>query len=177
MRFSHVTSNEPAWNPCFQLKKSHWEINATEYMTLVWTNISSSISLCFVLNCAANILKQMFHSWKLSNLNTLTRFGLATLYGEYIWYNRHLGNTPLPDDTKPLPDPMLVYHQWIPLKFTRGQFQSKCLRHQLVEYTAHSKLPPYLAGTMLTILLIAFRLPATDPQSRDEINLVYLLMQ
>ena len=33
-------------------------------------------------------------------------------------------------DTKPLPEPMLTYHQWSPVTFILGQFQKRCLNHQ-----------------------------------------------
>ena len=36
----------------------------------------------------------------------------------------------LPDDTKPVSEPMLTDHQWSPVKFMIGQFHKRCLNHQ-----------------------------------------------
>ena len=43
-----------------------------------------------------------------------------------IWVNIGSGNGLLPDGTKPLPEPMLTYHQSGPVAFTWGQFPMKC---------------------------------------------------
>ena len=40
-----------------------------------------------------------------------------------IWVNIGSGNGLLPDGTKPLPEPMLTYHQWGNAPFMWGQFQ------------------------------------------------------
>ena len=37
----------------------------------------------------------------------------------------------VPDGTKPLPEPILTYHQWGPVVITWGQFHIICLSHQL----------------------------------------------
>ena len=39
-----------------------------------------------------------------------------------IWVNIGLGNSLLPDGTKPFPEPMLTEHHWIPVTFILGQF-------------------------------------------------------
>ena len=36
----------------------------------------------------------------------------------------------LPDDTKPLPEPMLTYHQYCPMAFTWGHYHKKIWRDQ-----------------------------------------------
>ena len=41
----------------------------------------------------------------------LTHWGLVMPYGAKIWVNIGSGNGLLPDGTKPLPEPMLTYHQ------------------------------------------------------------------
>ena len=41
-----------------------------------------------------------------------------------IWVNSGLGNGLLPDGTKPLPEPMLTYHQQGPVTFIRGWFHN-----------------------------------------------------
>ena len=48
-----------------------------------------------------------------------------TLYADMvteICINIGSGNGLLPDGTKPLPEPMLTYHQWGPVTITWGQF-------------------------------------------------------
>ena len=35
----------------------------------------------------------------------------------------------LPNGTKPLPEPILINHQWSLLAFTRGQFRKKCSKY------------------------------------------------
>ena len=42
---------------------------------------------------------------------SLTHCGLLTPYVDKIWVNIGSGNGLLPDGTKPLPEPMLTYHQ------------------------------------------------------------------
>ena len=37
----------------------------------------------------------------------------------WIWVNIGPGNGLLPDGTEPLPEPMLTYHQWLPVTFSR----------------------------------------------------------
>ena len=44
-----------------------------------------------------------------------------------IWVNIGTGNGLLPDDTKPLPEPMLTYNQRCSVAFTWEQFHKKCL--------------------------------------------------
>ena len=39
------------------------------------------------------------------------------------------GNGLLPQGTRPLPEPMLTYHQWDPVSFTWVQFHRKCSRN------------------------------------------------
>ena len=43
--------------------------------------------------------------------NILTHWGLVTPYATEIWVNIGPGNGLMPDSTKPLPEPMLTYHQ------------------------------------------------------------------
>ena len=48
------------------------------------------------------------------NMRDLTDWDLMTPYGDMatrIWVNIGSGNGKLPDGTKPLPEPMLTYHQ------------------------------------------------------------------
>ena len=56
----------------------------------------------------------------------LTLCGLVTPYGDIIWVNIGSGNGLLPDGTKPLPEPMLTYHQSGLVAFTQWQFHTKC---------------------------------------------------
>ena len=46
--------------------------------------------------------------------------------------NTDLGNGLLPDGTKPLPEPMLTYHQQGPMAFITGWSSLKYLSHQIV---------------------------------------------
>ena len=39
----------------------------------------------------------------------------------YIWVNIGSGNGLLPDSTKPLPEPMLIYHKYGPVLFIERQ--------------------------------------------------------
>ena len=39
-----------------------------------------------------------------------------------IWLNIDSGNGLLPDGTKPLPEPMLIYHQWVLWYSREGNF-------------------------------------------------------
>ena len=43
------------------------------------------------------------------------------------------GNGLLPEGTKPLPEPMLTYHQWGPVAFIRGYYHEKIWRYQSVK--------------------------------------------
>ena len=54
-------------------------------------------------------------------------------FGSMIWVNKGTGNNLLPDGTKPLPKPMLTYHQWGSVIHTWDQFHRKCSRYQLVK--------------------------------------------
>ena len=63
----------------------------------------------------------------------LTYCGLMTLYGTEIWVNIGSGNGLLPDGTKPLPEPMLTYHQRGSVALSWEQFHRKCSRYQFVK--------------------------------------------
>ena len=52
----------------------------------------------------------------------------------YIWVNIGSGNGLLPDGTKPLPKPVLTYHQWGSVAFTWKQFYRKCSRNQSIKW-------------------------------------------
>ena len=52
-----------------------------------------------------------------------------------IWVNIGLGNGLLPDGTKPLPEPMLAYHQWGPKTFTWKKFHERYPNHQSLKWT------------------------------------------
>ena len=54
-----------------------------------------------------------------------------------IWINIGSGNGLLPDGTKPLPEPMLTYHQSSPVAFTWGQFHTKCSIYPWHEFENH----------------------------------------
>ena len=45
------------------------------------------------------------------------------------WVNIGSGNGLLPDSNKPLPEPMLIYHQRGLVAFTGGQYHRKCSRY------------------------------------------------
>ena len=52
----------------------------------------------------------------------MTHCGLVMPYGDRDRGNIGSGNGLLPDGTKPLPEPMLTYHQWSFVVFTLQQF-------------------------------------------------------
>ena len=56
------------------------------------------------------------------------------------------GNGLLPDGIKPLPEPMLTYHQWGLAAFTWGKFDRKSSWYLLL--IINSRLQPHLPGTM-----------------------------
>ena len=51
----------------------------------------------------------------------------------YIWVNISSGNGLLPDSTKALPKPVLVYHQWGLLAFSWVLFQRNCFRYHSLQ--------------------------------------------
>ena len=54
-----------------------------------------------------------------------------TPYGDiYIWVNTGSGIGLLPDGTKPLPEPMLISHQWGSVAFIWEQFCKRCISYQ-----------------------------------------------
>ena len=68
-----------------------------------------------------------------------------------IWVNIGSGNGMLPDGRKPLPEPLLTYHQWGTVISIGGQFQKEYLSHQW----------PILAGKLL-IWKFLRNLPGTN---------------
>ena len=63
------------------------------------------------------------------DISDLTHCGLVT------WVNIGSGNGLLPDCTKPLPEPMLTYHQWGSLAIIWGQFDKTYFKHHLLKWT------------------------------------------
>ena len=58
------------------------------------------------------------------------------LYVIYTWSSVWPGlNGLLLDGTKPLPEPMLTYHQWGPKTFIWKKFHERCPNHQLLKWT------------------------------------------
>ena len=60
----------------------------------------------------------------------LTHCGLMTPYGGRYLGQHGSGNGLLPDGTKPLPEPMSIYHQQGPLAFIWVQFYKRYFSHQ-----------------------------------------------
>ena len=75
-----------------------------------------------------------------SSLNTLTHSGPVTPY-EKILDNTGSCNGLLPDGTKPLPEPMLTYHQWGSVAYTWG-----CISQELFKISIHK------TGSNITLL-------------------------
>ena len=69
----------------------------------------------------------------LPGTNELTHCGLVAPYADIDMGQPGSGNGLLPDGTKPLPEPMLTYHKWGPVKITWGQFHNGRLSHQSVK--------------------------------------------
>ena len=66
---------------------------------------------------------------------------------QQIWVNIGSGNGLLPDGTKPLPDPVLIDHQWSLAAFTWPQFHMKCSRYRYLIWVSkfiNSRLQPHL---------------------------------
>ena len=61
----------------------------------------------------------------------LTHCGLVMPYGELDLGQQGSGNGLVPDGTKPLPEPMLTYHQTCSVAFIREKFHKKCSAHEL----------------------------------------------
>ena len=59
----------------------------------------------------------------------LTHWGLVTPYGDEIWVSIGSGYGLLPGGTKPLPESVLINHQWGHVAFTWGQFHRKCSKY------------------------------------------------
>ena len=51
-----------------------------------------------------------------------------------ICFNIGSGNGLLPDSTKPLHEPMLIYHHWGPKAFTWKKFHERCPNHQSLKW-------------------------------------------
>ena len=66
----------------------------------------------------------------------------------WILVNIGLGNGLFPDGTKPLPEPILIYHQWECVAFTWGQFHRNdiYLWYDFENKTIHLRLQPHLSG-------------------------------
>ena len=68
--------------------------------------------------------------WTFCQQNSiLTHCGLVTPYGDRVWVNIGPGNGLLPDGTKPLPEPILIYHQRCSVALTWEQFHLKLMRN------------------------------------------------
>ena len=78
--------------------------------------------MCLELGCPFHLA---FIVW--GNLPPgLTHCVLVMPYGQIKWVNIGSGNGLVPDGTKPLPEPMLTYHQWGPVTFTWGYHHWIC---------------------------------------------------
>ena len=67
----------------------------------------------------------------------------------YIWVNIGSGNGLMPDGTKPLPEPMLTYHQLGRVAFTWWQYSLEMLTMSLIKRglkITHLKSQPHLSG-------------------------------
>ena len=67
--------------------------------------------------------------------NTVTSQRARRHMSTEIWVNMGSSNGLLPGGTKPLPEPMLTYHQWGPKTFTWKKFHERCPNHQSLEWT------------------------------------------
>ena len=77
----------------------------------------------------------------------------ASVIATYVWVNIGSGNGLLPEGTKPLPKPMLTYHQLGSAAITWEQFHSECQSYYIlfeISATSHTgqwlwddkKIPP-----------------------------------
>ena len=87
----------------------------------------------------------------------LTHCGLVTPYSDvtrpqlYYCINIYSGNGLLHDDTTPLPDPMLTYHQMYSVAFTCQQVLMNWIRHMCSEFTLLRLLPHLLGASGLML--------------------------
>ena len=70
----------------------------------------------------------------LSEASSWSHWGLLTPYGDIDLVNTGSGNGLSPDGTKPLPEPVLTYHQWSLMAFIWGLFHRKCLKYITVAW-------------------------------------------
>ena len=62
--------------------------------------------------------------------NMFTHCVLLTSYGSTNMINNGSGNGVLPNGTKPLPEPILTFHQWGPVALIWNWFQRKCSKER-----------------------------------------------
>ena len=70
--------------------------------------------------------------WWLLMMRHLNSLRPSDAIWRHIWVNIGSGNDLLPDGTKPLPEPMLTYHQWSFVVFTLQQFYRQRMRYQFM---------------------------------------------
>ena len=89
--------------------------------------------LCWYHIIKVKSLQRLWRSgawrWNLGT-SSLTHYGLVMWYGIIDLFNIGSGNGLLPEDTKPLPEPMLTDHQWAPVTFVWGQLSKRYLSCQ-----------------------------------------------
>ena len=99
-----------------------WYPTAVGHVLVLWARISTRFLqfMLYILMDCAHILTMINSLWP-SDTTWRHRTGI-----DIGW-----GNGLLPGSTKPLPEPMLTYHQYSPVTFIRQQFHQRYLSHQL----------------------------------------------
>ena len=99
-------------------------------------------SMCATEICKLSILKESLHFWP----NDIGHHRSGSTLAQVL-------NSFLTDSTKPLPEPMLTFHQWDSVAFTWEQFYKKCSRIQFLIWNRKLnilKSLPHLPGAILS---------------------------
>ena len=136
--------------------------NKGHYQTCMVTEISVNISsgnglvLLGTKPLPEPMLIHVSTEVEVSNIGFITVHGLSechiTPIRWQIWVNIGSGNGLLPDGTKPLPEPMLTYHQWHPVTIMH------------LTSISHKILQPSITKVSLKIIYLKFNsnLPGAD---------------
>ena len=111
------------WNWCQLLVLFIHDILSTRGLTCIWT-----LSIKIGQSQNKEITETEVLSWQL--LYHQWRLKLTNIMASRVFVKIGSGNGLMPNGTKPLPEPMLTYHQYDHVAFTWGQFHWKCSKYQ-----------------------------------------------
>ena len=99
--------------------------------------------LCTSSSCHKDSINTCVNSlWHVLSI-VLTHCGLVLHMPSVILVNTGSGNGLLPDNTKPLPEPILTDPRWGLVAFTWGKFHRKCTRPNISMKIINSRLQPH----------------------------------